>query len=148
MIRVMLTLLLFCAPLVANAADDLKISQLEQEVRNLQRQVSAQSQQLEELRRQVARTGNQVPVPSSSVSTPTAAPPNALWLDASRWQQVKVGMNELEVVSLLGPPSSMRATDQGRLLLYAMEVGASGFLAGSVALRDRAVVNVKTPILQ
>jgi hypothetical protein len=146
--RIVLTLLLFSAPLEANAADDLKVSQLEQDVRNLQREVSAQSQQLEELRRQVARTGNPVPVPSTSVPTPTVAPANTLWLDASRWKQVKVGMNELEVISLLGPPSSMRATDQERLLLYAMEVGTAGFLAGSVALRDRTVISVKSPVLQ
>jgi hypothetical protein len=146
--RIELTVLLFLAPFTANAADDLKVSQLEQDVRNLQREVRAQSQQLEELRRQVALSGNPVPVPSTSVPPSTVAPAKTLWLDASRWKQVKVGMNELEVISLLGPPSSMRATDQERLLLYAMEVGSSGFLAGSVALRDRAVVRVKSPILQ
>jgi hypothetical protein len=146
--RVVLTVLLFLAPFTANAADGLKVSQLELDVRNLQREVSAQSRQLEELRRQVARSGNPIPAPTNSVPTPTVAPPNTLWLDASRWKQVKVGMNELEVITLLGPPSSMRATDQDRLLLYAMEVGSAGFLAGSVALRDKAVVSVKSPVLQ
>jgi hypothetical protein len=71
-----------------------------------------------------------------------------LWLDLARWQQVKTGMGELEVIALLGPPASMRVENQERVLLYAMEIGLSGFLGGSVTLRDRAVVNVKTPVLQ
>jgi hypothetical protein len=146
--RIVLTVLWFLASFTANAADDLKVSQLELDVRNLQRELSAQSQRLEELRRQVARSGNPIPAPSTSAPASTVAPANTQWLDASRWKQVKAGMNELEVISLLGPPSSMRATDQERLLLYAMEVGASGFLAGSVALRDKAVVSVKSPVLQ
>jgi hypothetical protein len=146
--RMVLTGLLFLAPFTANAADALKISQLEQDIRNLQREVNAQSQQIEDLRRQLVRAGNQGSAPSSPVSLPTAAAPNILWLDASRWKRVRVGMTELEVITLLGPPSSLRATDQERLLLYAMEVGSSGFLAGSVSLRDSAVVSVKSPVLQ
>jgi hypothetical protein len=146
--RVVLTVLLFLASFAAYAADALKISQLEQDFRSLQREVNAQSQQIEELRRQLARAGTQVSAPSSPISPSTVAAPNTLWLDASRWKRVRVGMTELEVITLLGPPSSLRVTDQERQLLYALEVGSSGFLAGSVALRDRAVVGVKSPVLQ
>ena len=35
-----------------------------------------------------------------------------------------------------------------RLLLYAMEIGSSGFLDGSVTLRDRMVVDVQKPVLR
>jgi hypothetical protein len=145
--RILLSILLSGAPIVVSAADDLKVSQLEQDVRVLQRQLNAQAQQLDEMRRQLSLAGAQGS-PSASVTPPALKPPDNLWLDAARWKQVKVGMSELEVINLLGPPASMRGADEERLLLYAMEVGASGFLAGSVALRDRAVVTVKPPVLQ
>jgi hypothetical protein len=57
-------------------------------------------------------------------------------------------MNELDVIASLGPPSSMREEGGKRILLYAMELGASGFLGGSVALRERAVVEVLQPSLR
>jgi hypothetical protein len=142
--RVMLTILLFSAPMFAGAADDVLVSQLERDVRNLQREVSSLSQQIEELRRQLSRPGDRVPVPSGA----TPGPANSLWLDATRWKQVKAGMSELEVINLLGPPASMRVANQDRLLLYAMDIGSSGFLGGSVSLRDKVVVDVKTPVLQ
>ena len=56
-------------------------------------------------------------------------------------------MSELEVIDLLGAPTSMRAEGDARVLLYAMEIGSSGFLRGSVTLRDRAVVEVQQPTL-
>jgi hypothetical protein len=57
-------------------------------------------------------------------------------------------MSELEVISSLGPPTSMREEGGARVLLYAMEIGVSGFLGGSVKLRERAVVEVAQPTLQ
>jgi uncharacterized protein (TIGR00255 family) len=42
----------------------------------------------------------------------------------------------------------MRAEEGGRVLLYAKELGSSGFLGGSVRLRERAVVEVRAPTLQ
>jgi outer membrane murein-binding lipoprotein Lpp len=142
--RIILTILLFSTPILAGAADDVLVSQLERDVRNLQREVSSLSQQIDELRRQLSRSGDRVPVPSAS----TPGPANTLWLDATRWKQVKAGMSELEVINLLGPPASMRAANQERVLLYALEISSSGFLGGSVTLRDRVVVEVKAPVLQ
>ena len=52
------------------------------------------------------------------------------------------------VVSLLGPPTSMREESGARVLFYALEIGTSGFLGGSVTFRNRAVAEVKTPVLQ
>jgi hypothetical protein len=57
-------------------------------------------------------------------------------------------MSEIEVIGMLGPPTSMRTQGNERVLLYAMEIGSSGFLGGSVTLRDRAVSEVRPPILQ
>jgi hypothetical protein len=143
----MLAVLLLGVSIAAIAADDLKVSQLEQDVRDLQRQVLAQAQQIAELRAQLNR-----PAPGL-VSAPArppqvAAEKNEVWLDASKWELLKPGMSELEVVSLLGPPTSMREKDGDRVLLYAMEIGASGFLSGSVTLRDRVVLKTQKPELR
>ena len=91
------------------------------------------------------------PLPRRSASTFRArARPDApdQWLDAGKWRQLKQGMSELDVVSLLGPPTSMREVDGARLLFYALEIGASGFLGGSVRFRERAVSEIRTPVLQ
>lgn len=57
-------------------------------------------------------------------------------------------MSELEVVELLGTPTSMREENGARVLLYSLEIGVGGFLSGSVLLRDRAVVEVRNPELR
>ena len=143
--RILLTILLCAAPLSAGAADDFKVTQLEQELRTLQREVARLSQELELVRRQRLANVEQFSVPLRAAPR---APGSDKWLDSTRWQQIKPGMSELQVIELLGPPASMRAANQERTLLYAMEIGSSGFLSGSVTLRDRAVVTVKHPVLQ
>lgn len=140
-----LAVLLLCLPIAATAADDLRVSQLEQEVRELQRQMRAQAQLIEQLRMQLARQSDQPrPDPSSAAVTTNDGP----WLDEAKWQQVKPGMSELEVISLLGPPVSMRAENGERVLLYAKEIGSSGFLTGNVTLRERVVLKVQAPVLR
>jgi hypothetical protein len=142
MARLLLALLIL--PALASASDDSQISFLEQEVRNLQRQMQALSRQVDELRTRPDRPGPQ------STTSPAAAPvaSSPRWLDATRWKQLRPGMSELEVIGALGPPTSMREEGGDRVLLYAMEIGASGFLGGSVKLRDRAVVEVAQPTLK
>lgn len=133
--------LLACLPLSA-IADDLRVSQLEQEVRRLERQVMALSRRLDELQR---------PTFTNARPAAPAVPPQPAgdeWIDAAKWQRVKPGMSELEVVGLLGSPTSMREEKGERVLLYALEVSTSGFLSGSVTLRDRKVARVQTPVLR
>jgi hypothetical protein len=136
---------LFLMASAASAADDPRVSFLEQEVRNLQRQVQTLSRQVDALRTRPDRpraTGAAPPASAAPVTDPER------WIDAARWQRVKAGMGELEVVGILGPPTSMREENGTRVLRYALEIGSSGFLGGSVALRDRAVVEVRAPTLQ
>jgi len=135
-------LLLLCTPL--HAADDFKVNQLEQDVRELQRQVRAQSQLIEELRSRLSRPND----PLGPVRAPAARPEAAQWVDAASWEKLKAGMSELEVIGLLGPPTSMREEQGTRTLFYAMEIGRSGFLGGSVEFRDRAVATIRKPVLQ
>jgi len=142
MTRPLLALLLL--PMAAVAADDTRISFLEQEVRNLQRQVQALSTQLNELQRRPDRPAS---VPPATNRTAAAASSDT-WIDAGKWKRVRRGMSELEVMDLLGPPTSMRDEQGARVLLYALEVGSSGFLGGSVRIRDHVVDEVKTPTLQ
>ena len=144
MARLLLAFLIL--PLTASAADQGRLSFLEQEVRNLQRQVQAMSRQLDELRTQPDRLEAKS---YSAASPPAGASAASLprWVDASRWRQLRVGMNELEVIGSLGPPTSIRDEDGARVLLYAMEIGSTAFLGGSVKFRQRAVAEVIQPTL-
>jgi hypothetical protein len=140
---------LILAPLLAliSAAacgDDFKIIKLEQDVRNLERQVSVLSRQIDDLRMQLSRSGDR---PISARPT-TAASSSSDWLLASNWARVRAGMSELEVIDALGPPTSMRVDDDARVLLYALEIGTGAFLSGSVTLKERRVVDVERPTLK
>ncbi|HEU4591709.1 MAG TPA: hypothetical protein VFS13_12445 [Steroidobacteraceae bacterium] len=131
------------APQVAWAADDARVVRLEQEVRTLQRDLLNLARQVDQLRLQSSRpsaTGR--PPPPPAVETGPA------WLDARKWEKIRPGMAELDVLGLLGPPTSMREQDGARELLYAMEIGSSAFLGGSVLVRDRRVVEVRVPTLK
>ena len=129
----------------ASAADELKIIKLEQDVRNLERQVQGLNRELAQLRSQLARAGDRR-LPSRP--TGETAPLSTDWLSAAQWDRIRTGMSELEVISTLGPPVSMRVEDDARVLLYAMEIGTNGFLSGSVTLRDRQVAAVERPMLK
>ena len=133
-------------PLAASAADEGRISFLEQEVRNLQRQVQILTRQVDEMRTRPDRPAPAVTVQGESSARSEAELPR--WVDAKRWRQIRPGMSELEVIGVLGPPSSMREENGARVLLYAMEIGSSGFLGGSVEFRDRAVTAVNKPELR
>lgn len=143
MTRLPLVVLFACLPIAAQSADDSKVAQLEQDVRDLKRQVLALSRELDEVR---YRPGS--PPVRTSRTREAASTGTETWVDAAKWQRVRRGMSELEVLSLLGPPTSMRDEDGTRLLFYAMEIGASGYLSGSVTLRDRIVTSVQTPELK
>jgi hypothetical protein len=145
MARLLLAFLIL--PLTASAADEGRLSFLEQEVRNLQRQVQSLSRELDEVRTRPVRLAAKsyatgaAPAGASAAELPR-------WVDASRWQRIRPGMNEIDVIGSLGAPTSMREEGGARVLLYAMEIGASGFLGGSVTLRERTVVEVNKPTLQ
>lgn len=132
----------------AVAADDdtYRLMKVEQDVRNLERQVQTLTRELDELRQQQSRAGDHVPSTRSS-SAPAGASSGA-WLDGSRWERIRTGMSELDVIGVLGPPTSMRQDGDTRVLLYALEIGSSGFLGGSVEFRDRAVTAINKPVLK
>ncbi|MEO8018892.1 MAG: hypothetical protein ABI769_13835 [Pseudomonadota bacterium] len=128
-------------PLTALAADDLRVATLEMEIRDLRREVQVLSRRLDGQRPLPARPDATPPVAATAASLPQ-------WVDASKWRQLRRGMSELEVIGSLGAPTSMREEGGARVLFYALEIGSSGFLGGSVKLRERAVVEVRQPTLQ
>lgn len=128
----------------ARANIDPRILYLEQEVRDLKRQVMALTQRLDQATTRPPR----VPAPNPSGSFATVPAAEAKWLDAEKWESLRAGMSELEVVELLGKPNSTREDSGLRVALYAMEIGDSGFLGGSVRFRDGKVVEIQRPRLQ
>ena len=139
-------LALMCHGAMAADDDTYRLMKVEQDVRNLEREVQTLTRQLDELRQQQSRAGERGSSARSS-SAPAVASSTA-WLEASRWDRVRTGMSELEVIGLLGAPTSMRQDGDTRVLLYALEIGSSGFLGGSVELKDRAVTAVNKPALK
>jgi hypothetical protein len=141
--RPLMLSILLLLPCASWSANEQRLSFLEQEVRNLQRQVQSLSRQLDELRTRPDR-------PAASQVSPASAPvaTSDTWIEVAKWRRVKPGMSELEVIEQLGPPTSMRTDEGARVLFYAKELGASGFLGGSVRLRDRVVIEVREPALQ
>jgi hypothetical protein len=149
MTRSLVTTLLLCGPVALPAADDLRVMQLEQDVRTLRREVQLLSQQLAALQApSVPPAGRSPSLPPSTTGSVDGGLVATAWVDASKWERLRPGMAELEVIGLLGPPTSMRAQGDERVLLYALEIGTSGFLGGSVTLRDRSVAAVQKPVLR
>lgn len=137
-------LLLTCT---AHAAEDpFRLTKLEQDVRNLERQVQSLSRELAALRAQLGREGEAVRIAPADGVAPTDT--SASWLDAANWARVRPGMEELQVIKILGPPTSMREENGARVLLYAMEIGSSGFLSGNVTLAERRVKEAHRPVLK
>ena len=153
--RLQLMLLGLAFPLLAPAQDSHQVARLEQEVRQLQREVGTLSQLVNQLRSQADRPAPVATAPLPPLSgatgaraTPPAASTLPRWVDAARWQRMKPGMNELEVIGELGAPTSTRREGSRQTLFYALEIGPATFLAGSIVLQEQAVIAIETPVLK
>ncbi len=125
---------------------DFRVAELEREVRELRQHNRDLSQRLARVERElgVERRGT-VPgiVPGTRADDPS------LWMQPDLWQQIELGDSEMDVIDVLGPPTSYRDADSElRILFYALEIGASGFLAGQVELQQDRVVHVEAPRLR
>lgn len=152
MARIATLLMLLAVPAIATAQDSLMVSRLEQDVRQLQGQVATLTQLVNQLRMRADNPSVQPPGPMPpriAVPVPQQRADDVpRWVSASRWRALANGMNELEVIESLGPPTSTRINGDDRVLLYALEIGPASFLSGSVTLRERTVVAVETPVLK
>ena len=146
---VLLAIAMLMVPLTSLAAvEDYKVIKLEQDVRRLEQQVRDLSRQIMELRRTSGAPVDQIVPPSDREAA--AVPATPLWLQVKSWRTVRVGMEELEVIEKLGPPTSTRVDDDGktRTLFYALEITTGTFLGGSVRLQDRRVTGIEPPVLK
>jgi hypothetical protein len=139
-------LVLALAAAAAPAEDELRVRVLENEVMRLQRELDAQSRRIEDLERNARNAG--VSRPATPVARPADSSP--AWLVSGNWDRVKPGMKELDVIALLGRPTSVRTEEDGKIraLLYAMELGPNAVLAGNVRMGDSGVAEINRPVLR
>jgi len=131
---------------VLTTAQDYKVIKLEQDVRNLEQQVRELSRQVTQLQ---SRSGTSSPIQVLGRDR-VAQPSSPRWFEAKRWQDLRVGMSELQVIEALGPPTSARVVADGNnsTLFYALEIATERFLGGSVELQGHRVVKINTPVLK
>lgn len=142
-----LILVVTVAPVFAQPSE--RVRQLEQEINFLKNTVADQGRRIELLERQLLGK----PSATGSSSSPAAAQfrtPSSVafpWHDKNAWDRVKHGMSEAQVVSILGPPTSVNVMGSYRTLLYRGDVPGSGSVSGNVMLtgEDR-VLYVNTPV--
>ena len=132
-----------------NAADALKIAVLEQDVRELKLQLQAQHRRIDSLEAQLSASRPALAPPAERPPAKTSDDQRP-WLQIDNWDRVQLGASELELIQLLGPPTTLRkdATGDRQTLMYALEIGTGNFLTGSVIVENRRVVQVNKPTLQ
>jgi hypothetical protein len=133
----------------AQVVDDLRVRQLENEVLRLQRQLDAQSRRIEALERGQRETTT-ARSPTALPSVPRPQDDSPAWLISTNWDKVRPGMKELDVIALLGRPTTVRLDPDGksRAFMYALELGPNAILAGNVRLTDDGVAEVNKPTLR
>ena len=144
----LMTTLAVASSVPAQVVDDLRVRQLENEVNRLQRELDAQSRRIDELERG-ARTG--ALTPRASAPAPSEREDRSpAWLVSTNWDRLKPGMKELDVIALLGRPTTVHADADGKRhsLMYAMELGPNAILAGSVSMGAGGVAEIHKPVLR
>jgi len=142
----------------AALVDDLKISQLEQDVRELQRVIQQQARRIEALESSVRQSrAGRSPISNSadsSVAPATQATKSSVatsaWLQSANWDKLRVGMPESDLLRVLGPPTTSRKSESGnaQTLFYTLELAAGGFLSGQVIVTNERVLEIRKPILR
>jgi hypothetical protein len=135
-------------PLPAFAQDELRVRQLENDVRTLQREVEMQNQRIDRLESSARAPGAGSAPPT--VVTPRAVDSSPAWLVSTNWDKLRPGMKELEVIALLGRPTSVRGDENAKAhtMFYALELGPNAFLTGNVRFGDAGVAEINRPTLR
>jgi hypothetical protein len=143
-------MVLALSALPASAQDALRVRQLEGDVQRLERDIQAQARRIDQLEQSVRSAGSQ-PLPTSpSLLRQNGGESSPAWLVSTNWDRVKPGMKDIDVIALLGRPTTVRKEDDGKkhVLLYALELGPTAVLAGNVELTESGVAQVNRPILR
>jgi len=154
-IRTSNTTMILLAGLIAIAlgmrtasANDLKISQMEQDIRELQRVVQQQTRRIESLE-SAARSPRTDGAPRSLTSSPAASNSAYPWLKIESWDKLRVGAPASDALSALGPPTTTRKSQTGeQTLFYTLELDGGGFLSGQVVVASGRIVEVHKPTLK
>jgi hypothetical protein len=130
--------------------ESLRVRQLENEVSRLERELEAQSRRIEELERSVGAAGRRTISPPPPDVIRRTVDDSPAWLVTTNWERIRVGMKDVDVIALLGRPTSVRedADGKGHALLYAMEIGPDTVLAGNVRLTESGVAEIHKPTLR
>ena len=144
---VLLTAASLAASLPAVAQEDLRLRQLENEVLRLQREIDTQNQRIDRLESNTRSSGMS---PPAAVVTPRAADSSPAWLLSTNWDKVRTGMKELDVIALLGRPTSVHTDEdtKSHTMFYAIELGPNTFLTGNVRFGDAGVAEINKPALR
>ena len=134
----------------AQAQDELRVRQLENEVSRLQRELDAQSRRIDELERNIrgASANSLSPAAPDVIRRDTESSP--AWLLTTNWDRIKPGMKDVDVIALLGRPTAVRPDPDGKghALMYALELGPNAVLAGNVRFDESGVAQVTKPTLR
>ncbi len=150
LIASMVAAVTFSMPALAQLpVDDLRVRQLESEVQRLQRQLDEQARRIQMLEQsaRLATTSPQLSAPSNAPLVENTSP---AWLVPESWDRIKRGMTTLQVIAVLGRPTSARDADdgKGRIFFYAMELAPGALLGGTIRLDDSGVVEINRPVLK
>ena len=138
------------APLPAFAQDDLRLRQVETDVRQLRQQVEMQNQRIDRLESSARMPPGSAAAPSVATGPRAADDASPAWLVSTNWDKLRTGMKELDVIALLGRPTSVRTDENAktRTMFYAMELGPNAFLTGHVTFGDSGVAEINRPTLR
>lgn len=127
--------------------DDLRLRQLENEVNRLRREIEAQSRRIDELERTAHNGAVSAQPPSVKAPREDSSP---AWLIGTNWDRLRPGMKEIDVIALLGRPTSVRTDADGKRhsLFYAMELGPNAVLSGNVQFDAGGVTAISKPVLR
>lgn len=128
------------------AAEDSRVRQVEIDLARLQREVASQQRRIDQLEREIRTSGHG----RTASGSPRAADSSPAWLVVANWDRVRNGMKALEVIAILGRPTSVREDADGgqQTFFYAMELGPSSVLTGNVRFGEEGVAEVRKPELR
>lgn len=131
--------------------DRLRIEELRQDIRRLERTIQEQARRIDRLERELARAGR--PTTSAAAREGAEAAPDGsfeAWIAPQRWDRLREGMTAQEVIAILGPPTAVRpdGTSPTRTLFYTLQIGDTAFLSGTVQLENDRVRAVERPALK